>query len=224
VKKKTVFHLLKAAGCPITNRSILEIGFGSGEVLLSFDRSCKIYGLELSNSAIHLGEQKAAEKGFQDYEFKYSHGETIDYPDNSFDYVIASHIIEHVVDDVALLKEIHRVLRPGGSAVLLIPINEKYPEPNHYRKYTPADFISLLNKCSFNKIALSVENLVIYRLIEKFYRGDYNQRWKIIGPLIVAAFNIPTSLLSYSLNLTIDLFLMRISWLPMQYGCIVRKE
>jgi len=49
--------------------------------------------------------------------------EAIDLPDNSVDTVICSHILEHV-DDHAALKEIFRILRPGGTALLLFPLIE----------------------------------------------------------------------------------------------------
>ncbi len=43
-------------------------------------------------------------------------------PDSSFDVVICCHVIEHVDDDVKAMKEIFRVLKPGGFAVLQVPL------------------------------------------------------------------------------------------------------
>jgi SAM-dependent methyltransferase len=45
----------------------------------------------------------------------------IDCADASFDWVIANHVLEHVADDAQALREIRRVLRPGGKAVLQTP-------------------------------------------------------------------------------------------------------
>ncbi len=42
-------------------------------------------------------------------------------PDGSEDFVIASHLLEHLVDPLAQLSEIHRVLRPGGIALIVLP-------------------------------------------------------------------------------------------------------
>jgi len=41
--------------------------------------------------------------------------------DQSQDFVIASHVLEHVAEPIGLLDEIHRVLRPGGTALILLP-------------------------------------------------------------------------------------------------------
>jgi len=46
----------------------------------------------------------------------------LDLPDDSFDAVYASHVLEHIPDDLAAMREIRRVLRPGGWAVLVVPM------------------------------------------------------------------------------------------------------
>jgi SAM-dependent methyltransferase len=46
----------------------------------------------------------------------------IGFPDNSFDVVICCHVIEHVDDDDKAMREIFRVLKPGGFAVLQVPL------------------------------------------------------------------------------------------------------
>ncbi len=48
----------------------------------------------------------------------------MDFPDRSFDAVMCNHVLEHVRDDRAALKEIHRVLEPGGWASLLVPLHQ----------------------------------------------------------------------------------------------------
>lgn len=47
----------------------------------------------------------------------------IDYPDNSFDAVICNHVLEHVIDDKKAIRELFRVLRPGGWGILQVPIS-----------------------------------------------------------------------------------------------------
>ncbi len=54
--------------------------------------------------------------------------EILPIPDNSVDKVLCSHTLEHVLDDRRVLAEIQRILKPGGYAVLAIPL--KYTAPN----------------------------------------------------------------------------------------------
>lgn len=48
----------------------------------------------------------------------------IPYEDNHFDYVLCNHVLEHIPEDTNAMKEIFRVLKPGGSAILQVPISK----------------------------------------------------------------------------------------------------
>jgi SAM-dependent methyltransferase len=47
---------------------------------------------------------------------------SIEYPDDSFDVIYCSHVLEHIPDDRKAMSEFRRVLRPGGWAILQVPI------------------------------------------------------------------------------------------------------
>lgn len=46
----------------------------------------------------------------------------LDFPDESFDYIICSHVLEHIPDDKKAMQEMFRVLKPGGRAIILVPM------------------------------------------------------------------------------------------------------
>lgn len=56
------------------------------------------------------------------------------FPDKSFDFIFASHVLEHIKEDLRALSEIRRILKPNGIAILPVPIvaykTVEYPEPN----------------------------------------------------------------------------------------------
>jgi SAM-dependent methyltransferase len=92
----------------------------------------------------------------------------IDRPDLSFDAVICSHVLEHVRDDRAAMRELRRVLGPGGFAVLQVPIStraehtdedpaaspeersRRFGDPTHVRLYTEADYTERLEEAGFS--------------------------------------------------------------------------
>jgi SAM-dependent methyltransferase len=61
------------------------------------------------------------------------------YAKNSVDWFICFHVLEHIPDEVAALNEIHRVLRPGGSAVFQVPIDWEAPATREYGAPDPRD-------------------------------------------------------------------------------------
>ncbi len=73
--------------------------------------------------------------------------------DNSFDFVVSFQVIEHIKKDKELVKEVYRVLKPGGKYIVSTP-NIKTSltrNPWHIREYTVEEFEALL-KTSFSKI------------------------------------------------------------------------
>lgn len=73
--------------------------------------------------------------------------------DNSFDFVVTFQVIEHIEDDDAFVKEIHRVLKPGGKLICTTP-NIKMSitrNPWHIREYTVDGLKSLFDKY-FSKV------------------------------------------------------------------------
>ena len=54
------------------------------------------------------------------------------FPENNFDYILCIHVLEHIIDDIAALKELYRVLKPGGTAYLSVPLRGQ----NTYEDYS----------------------------------------------------------------------------------------
>lgn len=89
------------------------------------------------------------------------------HPDQSFDLVCAIDILEHIEDDRAGLKEISRVLAPGGTLLLAVPLfmkswNDFDAAVGHYRRYEPAELTALLSSAGF-----TIEQSAIYGMQPK---------------------------------------------------------
>ena len=75
--------------------------------------------------------------------------------DNSFDFAVTFQVIEHIQDDKAFIKEIHRVLKPGGKLLLSTPnrLMSLTRNPWHIREYT-ADELKQVLSSVFNSVEM----------------------------------------------------------------------
>lgn len=93
----------------------------------------------------------------------------MNFPDDSVDYFLCFHVLEHLPEDAPAIAEIHRVLRPGGTAVLQVPLDwdaartREYPAPDprecgHVRRYG-RDFADKIAAPGFAVSHLSVSEV-----------------------------------------------------------------
>jgi SAM-dependent methyltransferase len=73
------------------------------------------------------------------------HADVTRLPEVYFDKVICAEVIEHVYDVSGLIAQIHRLLKPGGWAVVTTPIRltETPEDPNHVQEWFPTEFVDL---------------------------------------------------------------------------------
>jgi len=95
---------------------ILDIGCGRGTLGIILQRRQGMFGVDLAPEAI----EKAKEL-YEDARVVNIDAEPLPWPDNSFEYVVYLDVIEHVFDPRIGLREIQRVLKPGGKLLLSTP-------------------------------------------------------------------------------------------------------
>ncbi len=98
---------------------------------------------------ISISRYQLAEEGIIE-----ASAEDLPFPDGYFDLVISREMIEHVEDDVKLIKELRRVLCPGGYLLCTTPNAFAYPIDGvvHVRAYTPYSFLEFLESTGFEII------------------------------------------------------------------------
>src|SRR3989449_1495178 len=94
---------------------ILDVGCGTGANLQMLSEFGAAEGVDVSTEALDFCRARGLSK------VKQGAAESLPYEDASFDLVTGLDVIEHLDDDAAGLKEMHRVLRPRGRALLFVP-------------------------------------------------------------------------------------------------------
>jgi phosphatidylethanolamine/phosphatidyl-N-methylethanolamine N-methyltransferase len=98
---------------------VLEVGIGTGLNLPLYPRHCRVTGVDLSEPMLRKAEDKLHELGLTNVVLRVMDAQDLQFPDNSFDHVLAAYTISVVPDPVRTLLEIKRVCRPGGRIVIL---------------------------------------------------------------------------------------------------------
>jgi SAM-dependent methyltransferase len=144
-KNKLIASLTESA------EAILDVGCGTGSIL-RYLKSCgytNLHGLEISDYAIKRLRGEGIKMHFGVLP-------EIALPDDTYDVVIASQVLEHVIRRRRFVSEIRRVLKPGGRAFIFVPDDCLGPidEPEHVVKFNTRSLQKLLEKY-FSVVAIN---------------------------------------------------------------------
>jgi len=171
----------------VQGKKILDIGCSDGQILEPYIRIGDCYGVDISKSSL----RKATSKGISTCLVDLEKG--LPFKENSFDVVICSHVLEHLVDTDFVLSEINRVLKKDGHLLLSIPnintllslavqlfldfppqYSARYRSP-HVRDFTVRTI----------KVALKLNGFYVERLTGTYivpFRGKFSQRLAQMWP------------------------------------------
>jgi ubiquinone/menaquinone biosynthesis C-methylase UbiE len=106
--------------CGYAGKDVLEIGCGVGIDLIQFAQgSANVTGVDFSSTAIDLAQKNFDTAGFQ-ARLLLMDGEALELPDQSFDLVFAHGVLQYTADPQQMAREMYRVLRPGGQAIVMM--------------------------------------------------------------------------------------------------------
>ena len=105
------------------NEMVLEVGIGTGLNLPLYPPSCRLTGIDLSGDMLDKAVERAQKLAMPNVALKVMDATSMDFAENEFDKAVATYTISAVPDPVAVLREMRRVVKPGGALVIL----------NHFR-------------------------------------------------------------------------------------------
>lgn len=177
------------------NLKLLDVGCGLGNDLSRFARGgALVTGIDVSPKAIELSKANFEHRGLTG-DFAVMNGEALAFPDASFDVVYCHTVLHFTPDPMQMVREIHRVLRPGGQAILMtvnsqswlfhlsriMKVEIDYPDSPVFRKFSIAQFRHMLAPFADIKIvperfpvATKVHGGLKARLFNTFFVGTFN--------------------------------------------------
>lgn len=112
----------KPFGADMHFGKVLEIGAGTGEHLAFIRHSFSEYVLtDMDSKTLEIAARKLAGRADGKIVFETQQGSELPYADNTFDRLIASHVLEHIYQPHLALREWRRVIRDGGVLTVILP-------------------------------------------------------------------------------------------------------
>ncbi|UVT15968.1 MAG: class I SAM-dependent methyltransferase [Nitrospira sp.] len=125
-------EICKHKGIPITSDSlILDFGCGDGHRVyqlrdMGYRQAFGYNKGDFMDRPNPIKLRQEADAGW----FRFSNHDVMPWPDNTFDLILSDQVFEHVHDQQVVFREIHRVLKPGGVAVHVLPAKWQIIEPH----------------------------------------------------------------------------------------------
>jgi len=94
-------------------------------------------------------------------------GKTIPFADNTFDSILTTEVLEHIFNLEDILKELNRVLKPGGKILITVPFAwNEHEMPNDFGRYTLSGFTSLLERNNFTILSMEKTGGFVEALVQ----------------------------------------------------------
>ncbi|HWN08376.1 MAG TPA: class I SAM-dependent methyltransferase [Pyrinomonadaceae bacterium] len=143
------------------NIRILDVGCGTGANLEMLSEFGEAEGVDVSTDALSFCRARGLAN------VKQGEAERLPFDNESFELVTGLDVVEHLDDDLAGLREMHRVLRPEGRALLFVPAfmflwGVQDDISNHRRRYTMNELRSVVGKAGFEVERATYVNITFF--------------------------------------------------------------
>lgn len=140
---------------------ILDVGCGTGGNLELLNQYGDAEGVDISEEALAFCRTRGLER------VRRGAAEQLPYEDNLFDLVTALDVVEHLDDDLEGLREMRRVLRPGGCALLFVPAfmflwGVQDEVSHHRRRYRLPQLRDVVHAAGFKAERMSYANITFF--------------------------------------------------------------
>jgi len=106
---------------------VLEVGAGTGTSFPAYPTHCQVTGIDLAPDMLARAQRKIRDNGWTHLTVREMNALDLDFPDDSFDYVMAFHVVTVVPDPIRMIAEAKRVCKPGGKIVIVNHFTSDFP-------------------------------------------------------------------------------------------------
>jgi len=125
---------------------VIDVGCGLGDVLAGLKGEYQLFGMDYAKSNVQAATRRLGARA----EIKQGSIYEIPFASNSFDVALCLEVLEHIEDDARGVRDIARVLKPGGFLIAAVPYTYYWPEyqslMGHFRHYTRESFSRLMDE------------------------------------------------------------------------------
>ena len=141
---------------------LLDCGAGTGIFAKEMESCCRVLVLDDHEEALRILRQR-----FRPEQILCLAGDQVPLPDGSLAYVTALDVLEHVPDAAAVVRGFHRLLKPGGLAVVTVPAGmalwSDWDEAlHHYRRYSRPQLRALFSATHWEVVHVNYTNVAAY--------------------------------------------------------------
>jgi len=160
------------------NGAVLEIGAGTGANLRLYPPEVKVIVLDRDPAMLCRLSDKYPEARCMQAEAMF-----IPLPENTLDFVIGTFVFCSIADPPAALKEIRRVLRPGGQLLLLEHVRGLRPVSRRLTDWLNPLWVRVTRECHLNReTAITVQSAGLQVRRTQSYLGGLVQRIEAVSP------------------------------------------
>lgn len=170
-RRRIIDRLLQRALPSRHDLSILDVGAGTGATSRALAKYGRVLAVDFSPEAVSIARGRGLDVARMD-------ARALGLPDASFDLVVALDMIEHLEDDAAAVRELCRVLKPGGVLLVTVPAyrwlwSSHDVANHHWRRYRRRELGNVLRNadldvevCSYVMMTMLLP-AAAYRLLER---------------------------------------------------------
>jgi phosphatidylethanolamine/phosphatidyl-N-methylethanolamine N-methyltransferase len=156
---------------------LLEVGVGTGLSLPYCPRHIDLTGIDLSQKMLNRAQKRVESLGLRHVQLRKMDATNLEFPDNSFDRVLAAYFISTVPDPVRVIQEMRRVCRPGGFLVFLNHFHSDNPVLRVFEKALSPVFYRIGFKTDLDLLDLMEASRLEAERVEKI---DFLGHWKAV--------------------------------------------